>query len=92
MVATFSENSTSWATPSVKVIPFFASVVKPLSCAVTVYGPPTRMPGIVKRPSPCVTASYDVPDGWWTALTVAPGITPPDASLTRPVIAAVVTP
>ena len=27
------------------------------AAAVTVYGPPTRMPGIVKRPSACVTAS-----------------------------------
>src|SRR5712692_1351418 len=92
MVATFSENSMSCVTPSDSVRPLFASVVNPLSCAVTVYGPPTRIPGIVNRPSPCVTASYDVPEGWWTADTVAPGITPPDASLTTPAIAAVVTP
>ena len=36
---------------------FFASDVKPGSDAVTVYGPPTRMPGMTNRPSPCVTAS-----------------------------------
>ena len=54
---------------------FFASDVKPGSDAVTVYGPPTRMPGMTKRPSACVTASYVLPDGWCTASTVAPGIT-----------------
>ena len=63
IVATFSENSTSCATPSASVMLFFTSVVNPLNCAVTEYGPPTRMPGIVKRPSACVTASYDVPEG-----------------------------
>src|SRR4051794_40025170 len=49
------------------------------------------MPGIVNRPSPCVTPSYEVPDGWCTAVIVAPGMTPPEASLTMPVIEAVVT-
>src|SRR5262249_59793523 len=63
IVATFSENSRSCATPSDSERLFLTSVVNPLNCAVTVYGPPTRMPGIVKRPSPWVTASYDVPDG-----------------------------
>ena len=42
--AIFSENSTSWATPSVSVRLFLTSVVKPASDAVTLYGPPTRMP------------------------------------------------
>src|SRR5438132_14162643 len=44
------------------------------------------------RPSACVTASYVVPDGSWTAAIVAPGISAPWASLTTPVIEAVVTP
>src|SRR6266850_4240617 len=44
------------------------------------------------RPSPCVTVSYEVPDGSCTAVTVAPGMTPPCASLTIPVTEAVVTP
>src|SRR5262245_47401877 len=90
--ATFSVNSRSCATPSASVSAFFTSEVKPVSCAVTVYGPPTRIPGIVNRPSPCVTASYDVPDGSCTAVIETPGMTPPEASLTTPVTAAVVTP
>src|SRR5262245_7888086 len=48
------------------------------------------MPGIVKRPSDCVTASYVVPDGSWTAEMLAPGMTAPWSSLTVPVIDAVV--
>ena len=56
---------------------FFASDVKPVSDAVTVYGPPTRIPGMTNRPSACVTASYVVPEGSCTASTVAPGITAP---------------
>jgi hypothetical protein len=44
------------------------------------------------RPSAWLTLSYEVPDGTWTATTVAPGTTPPCESLTTPVIEAVVTP
>src|SRR3989442_14240973 len=44
------------------------------------------------RPSLCVTVSYEVPEGSWTAITVAPGMTPPCASLMTPVTEAVVTP
>ena len=35
----------------------------PQCATVTVYGPPTRMPGIEKRPSARVAASYVVPEG-----------------------------
>ena len=50
-----------------------------------------RMPGIENRPSGRVTASYVVPDDSWTAVTVAPGMAFPWASLTMPVIDPVVT-
>src|SRR5258706_15811690 len=50
------------------------------------------MPGMVNRPSDCVTASYVVPEGTCTATMLAPGMTAPCASLTTPVTAAVVTP
>ena len=43
-------------------------------------------------PSACVIASYTVPDGSCVAVTLAPGMTCPCASLTRPCMAAVVTP
>src|SRR6266540_6349375 len=45
-----------------------------------------------KRPSSCVTASYCVPDGTCTAVTVAPGTTAPCGSATWPAIEPVVTP
>ena len=56
---------------------FLTSVLKPVSDTLTLYGPPTRMPCMKKRPSACVTASYVVPDGSWTAMMPAPGMTPP---------------
>src|SRR5206468_8324679 len=92
MAATFNVKSRSCATPRLSEMFSFTSVLNPVSAALTRYGPPTRMPGMKNRPSPRVIASYVVPDGWWTAVTTAPGITPPWASLTRPVIDAVVTP
>src|SRR3954470_4840491 len=91
-LAILREKSRSWVTPRLTDMLFFASDVKPGSDAVTVYGPPTRMPGITKRPSACGTASWVLPEAWCTATTVAPGITAPCASFTTPLIAPVVTP
>ncbi len=57
------------------------------------YGPPTRMPGIVNRPSSRVVATYCVPEGTCTAWTCAPAIAVLVAeSVTTPVIVAVVRP
>ena len=59
--------------------------------AVTVYGPPTRIAGIRKRPSARVATWYVVPDGWCTATTreLATG---PCALRTVPAIEPVVSP
>src|SRR5436190_1540315 len=92
MAATFSVKSRSCATPRLRETFSFTSVLNPLTDALTRYGPPTRIPGMKNRPSPCVMVSYLVPEGSWMAVTAAPGITAPCASLTRPVIEAVVTP
>ncbi len=55
--AGFSEKLRSSATPSDSVMLLWTSVANPVSEAVTVYGPPTRMPGMTNRPSPWLTAS-----------------------------------
>ncbi len=55
--ATFSAKSRSEVTPRFSETLFFTSVVKPCSVAVTLYGPPIRMPGMLYRPSPCVMPS-----------------------------------
>jgi hypothetical protein len=55
--ATFSVNSRFCVTPRLSERLFWTAVVKPVSAALAVYGPPTRIPGMVNRPSACVTAS-----------------------------------
>jgi hypothetical protein len=55
--ATLRPKTRSCVTPRLTERLFFASVVNPGIDAVTVYGPPTLMPGMTNRPSPCVTAS-----------------------------------
>src|SRR2546426_1130486 len=91
-VACARRNCRSLVTPSVTVTPFWISWRYPTRDALTRYGPPTRIPGIVNRPSPRVIAAYVVPDGPCTATTRAPSRGPPVESLTRPAIAPVVTP
>jgi len=49
--ATFSAKSTSCVMPSDRAMLSLLSSVKPASDAVTLYGPPTRMPGMKNRPS-----------------------------------------
>ena len=88
MLASSSVNVRSCTTPSPKLRLFCAGDRNPVSAAVTVYGPPTRMPGIRSLHHACVTASYVVPDGWCTAVTFAPGTTAPCASVPAPVDAA----
>ena len=50
--ATFNLNARSVDTPRLTETPSLISVLKPASAALTLYGPPTRTPGSVKRPSP----------------------------------------
>ena len=57
IVATFSLNSRSVAVPRLTVTFSFTSLLNPVRDAVTLYGPPTLMPGRLKRPSPWLTAS-----------------------------------
>ena len=64
----------------------------PTYATVTLYGPPTLMPGIENRPSARVTASYVVPDGSWIAITLAPATGSCWVLVTMPVTAPVVTP
>ena len=90
--AIFSWKDRSRPMPRLTVMLSWTSGLKPESSAVILYGPPTRIPGMTNRPSPCVTASYFVPDGTWTAVTDAPGTTAPCASRTTPAIDPVVTP
>ena len=73
MAATFSVKSRSCATPRLRETFSFTSVLNPLTDALTRYGPPTRIPGMKNRPSPCVMVSYLVPEGSWMAVTAAPG-------------------
>ena len=57
-IATVRSVSTrSEATPRLTETSLLVAGWKPLSVAVMVYGPPTRMPGTENRPSPRVTAS-----------------------------------
>src|SRR3989441_1401252 len=60
--------------------------------AVTRYGPPTRMFGILYATPPRVTAGYSVPVGTCTATIVASARGAPSFAATTPLIAAVVTP
>src|SRR5207245_4274759 len=60
--------------------------------AVTRYGPPTLMLGMLYAPPARATARYAVPLGTCTATTFASGNGAPSRSLTVPLIAAVVTP
>src|SRR5258705_196776 len=55
-------------------------------------GPPTRMPGMVNRPSARETAEYVVPDGRCTATTRAPSTGVPAESVAMPAMAEVVMP
>ena len=56
-VATPRLNDKSCTTPRVSVIAVCSSERNPDNAAVTLYGPPMRMPWIEKRPSADVTAS-----------------------------------
>ena len=60
--------------------------------AVTRYGPPTLMLGMLYAPPARATARYAVLLGTCTATTFASGNGAPSWSLTVPLIAAVVTP
>src|SRR5260370_1357642 len=91
-LAARSTNRRSAVPPSVRLTWSCTSWRYPTTPAVTRYGPPTRMPGMLNRPSARVTAPYCVPDGPCTATTRAPGNAAPAESLTTPAIAAVVTP
>jgi len=87
-----SLSTRSVATPRLMNTSLVAAGWNPLSEAVTVYGPPTRIAGTENRPSPRVTASYVVPEGSCRATTLAPGTARPCASLTMPSRVPVVTP
>ncbi len=88
----FSENVMSVLTPRLTTRPSWTSVLNPASTAVALYGPPTRMFSMKNRPSPCVTASYVVPEGTCTTLMLTPGTTAFCASRATPAIDPVVTP
>src|SRR2546428_13959067 len=60
--------------------------------AVTRYGPPTRMLGMLYVPPVLETARYCVPLGTCSATTFASARGDPVWSATKPLIAAVVTP
>ncbi len=91
-LATFSTSSNVCVTPRLSMTSSRSSLLNPDNAAMTVYGPPMRMPGRKNCPLALVTASYEVPDGTWIAVIDTPGTTEPEASFTTPVIAAVVTP
>jgi hypothetical protein len=59
---------------------------------VTVYGPPTLIPGIVALPLSRVLAWYTVPEGWCTAITRTPLRGLPFESFTLAAIVPVVIP
>ena len=63
MAATFNVNSRSCVTPRLSETLSFAALVNPVSDPVTLYGPPTLIPGMKNRPSACVTLSYELPEG-----------------------------
>src|SRR5437867_7121082 len=92
ILACASTNRRSAVTPNVNWIWPCTSRRWPTTATVTRYGPPTRMPGMVNRPSARVTALYAVPDGPCTASTRAPSSGAPEESVTTPATAAVVTP
>jgi hypothetical protein len=67
---------------------FWTAVLKPASDAVTVYVP-APSPLAWYAPSLSLTASCELPVVSFLTTTVAPGITPPPASLTVPAMEAV---
>ena len=92
-----TENRRSVPTPRLTMMSTCVSGVNavppaPTYATVTLYGPPTLMPGIENRPSARVTASYVVPDGSWIAITLAPTTGSCWVLVTMPVTAPVVTP
>src|SRR5574341_28724 len=85
-------NARSVAAPRERKLLVFTWLPYPMSETVTVYGPPTRMPGMVKRPSERVRAEYVVPEGSCMAATLAFASGLPASSVTMPLMEAVVTP
>src|SRR3990172_834920 len=85
-------NLRSVATPRLAMTSLVVWGWKPLRETVTVYGPPTLMPGMENLPSARVAAWYRVPDGSCTAITVAPVTGCCWGSVTMPVTEPVVTP